>query len=498
MARRILRDDLPDPAELDREIAGIQRRLETAPDAEPLRRRLASLQARLATPRLVSSARLANLAAKLRHAAATAWLDRIDACLTDQISQRLTHALDVDAIPGELARPKHLQTLAGVLELSPGVRKLAFQMLRRRCGPAPWRLDDEPGNQAFLTRLRAKGIDPTPWLGAARQMIAASNGQTLRLALEDDPLEIFRMGAYFSTCLSPGDSNFFSAVVNAAEVNKRVLFARDAKGRVVGRCLLALTDTGGMLTFSAYCHESGLEFDKLAGRFADDLAARMGTIVVTSGRVPRLVAHDWYDDGACELSQAMAFLAAGSAFREQLKTISVEDFAPALKRAIATAQCTGNRSSDNEGHDAAGGWAWLPRAALAAIVELPELDSRPELILALLPAIEAWGDLSEATLLRVARLAHRAGERRFSQPVLERHAPKHLVREYYREQRLDFSTLEFLAETSPTAALRVLRQTRPRGVRRDEDEECDHRRRLLALAHERLCRPRRAARLRAK
>lgn len=371
-------------------------------------------------------------------------------------------------------------------------------MLRGRCGPPPWNLYDEPANQAFVGRLRSLGIDPAPWLESASDTVKAANGQTVRLALEDDPLEILRMGAYFSTCLSPGDCNFFSAVVNAAEINKRVLFARDLKGRVLGRCLLALTDAGGMLTFTAYCHEPKLEFGVLAGRFADALAARMGTVVVTSGHVPRLLAHDWYDDGACELSQAMSFLASGSAFREQLKTIAVEEFVPALKAAFTAIRSAEASPGGNTVREPIADRCWLTPAALTAIAALPELETRPELILPLVPAIEACVDMSDETLLRVARLAHRAGERGFSRAILAHRAPRHLVKEYHRQNWLDLATLESLAEASPSAAIRVLRQTRARGVRRDDDEECFHRRRLLALAHERLSRPKRAARLRAK
>ena len=79
-----------------------------------------------------------------------------------------------------------------------------------------------------------------------------SNGRNVVLAFEHDPLEIFQMGWHFSTCLSPGVFNFFSVFSNAADINKQVVYARDEQGRVVGRCLLALTEDGNLLTFEPY------------------------------------------------------------------------------------------------------------------------------------------------------------------------------------------------------------------------------------------------------
>ena len=62
------------------------------------------------------------------------------------------------------------------------------------------------------------------------------------------------------------------------------------------------------------------------------------------------------------------------------------------------------------------------------------------------------------------------------------------------------STIELLfslVKINPSAAIRVLRSTRPKGVRSDTDEFDKDRRRALAAAHVLLGRPERAQRLKA-
>ena len=58
--------------------------------------------------------------------------------------------------------------------------------------------------------------------------------------------------------------------------------------------------------------------------------------------------------------------------------------------------------------------------------------------------------------------------------------------------------LELLIDLDPQGALRVLRQTRPKGVQQDEDERDPRRVDYLAKAHQALGRNVRAERLRAR
>ncbi len=78
----------------------------------------------------------------------------------------------------------------------------------------------------------------------------------------------------------------------------------------------------------------------------------------------------------------------------------------------------------------------------------------------------------------------------FSQRILRRRGVRYLLEQYRRHDWLDFQTLALLVDLDPSATLRVLRQTRPWGVRADEDETHVARLDLLARAHEALGGPR--------
>lgn len=109
--------------------------------------------------------------------------------------------------------------------------------------------------------------------------------------------------------------------------------------------------------------------------------------------------------------------------------------------------------------------------------------------------LEGCEQLPRSALWQAAILAHQAGSHRLARRVFHRGTVPELIRHYgfYQWQ----SPLRVLADVDPSSALRVLRATRPRGIRSDESEQSTDRRELLATAHESLGRLALAARLRA-
>ena len=121
------------------------------------------------------------------------------------------------------------------------------------------------------------------------------------LQLEEDPIEVLRMGIPFDTCLSLTDGcNAASTVLNALEVNKRVLYVRDGDGAIVGRKLLAISEDVRLLGYNLYCAvpsiRSALEIavDSYCRAFAD----ACGLALADSGEPKKLHEGFWYDDGA--------------------------------------------------------------------------------------------------------------------------------------------------------------------------------------------------------
>ncbi|MBI2393880.1 MAG: hypothetical protein HYV09_30185 [Deltaproteobacteria bacterium] len=472
VARKLLDDDFPADESLKRQI----RALEARADATPaMRRRIETLRARIGVERELSARRLSNLAGKLEQAADRAWFGEWSGRLREACARTIERLLG--SCPSWALEDHNLAALHAALELEPEGRDLALRLFRLRTGPRPWDLSEAPENVAFVRGLRARGIDPRPWIdGIGVIERAGPDGATCLLSLEDDPLEIFQMGERFGTCLSVGSSNYFSVFANAADIDKRVAYGRDAEGKVLARCLLALTDDGHVLTFHAYAHQHSEVFARLFGELAAMLAEKMGTVCAPSGRVRARVAKNWYDDGPIDLAGQFPFL---HDERSRLRR-SMREIEPAEVVRLAAE-------------------AFEPRPldalTIPLVLSLPEVDARPELALPLValltdPARGEGGPLSESLRLRAAELAHRAGDlaraRALAGDLVAAELEAGLTSEDgHQNPRLLAMQLDFDPASVLAIARRVSKRTRGTWM--------DQRRRLAAaMALERLGRLRRA------
>jgi len=281
--------------------------------------------------------------------------------------------------------------------------------------------------------------------GSVRHEAVDRRGRPVILALESDPLEVLRMGQYFGTCLSFSGENFASAVLNAVDANKQVLYARGEEGQVHGRCLLALNRARELICFNAYHHDSLSDFPALAGAYVESLARHLGVPVSAGGKVDDLHQGDWYDDGPVDVSGRFAFLKQGSEFRESLARIS----APDLMQCLA----------DESGQDPPGPFL------LSKMLEVSEVLTRPELVLTVVQAMGETEEHTHESRLSIARVLWRVNE-----PERALHWLELLVTLCRRRRGLNESWLELdLAKTlvevgNFSAALFVLRTaSRPRG-----------------------------------
>jgi hypothetical protein len=441
-AERKLDGLFPERDRLLREIAAIDQRLGHGPPHLAARR--ANLVARLEAPRPLAAARLATLAGEIERGARAALFDRWVAAVEQAVGTAFPRALGLTAAPAWLASREHRAVLVAALGLGGESRRLVRMLLAARSGEPPWDLRGQPANRAFLSRLTRRGVSIGPWLDGTDPMRFDDPSGALELSLEPDPLEVLRMGEHFGTCLSPGGENFFSAVVNTVDINKRVVYGRDAAGAVVGRCLLALTDTGRILTFHAYHHRT--EFEAMVRGFATELARRMNTHLVATGTVTPLVASRWYDDGPVDLTGRHEFLAAASTFRDRLGKIPPADLVPALEEHLGS----------------------LDGSSLSLVVSLHEVDERPELVVPLLPFIDRAGDIALEIRLRAIQLADRAGAADRLGPRTAEHLATGLEGRL-ADGRVEREPIDRLAKLSPVRLLGVVRAARRRLPRRERD-----------------------------
>lgn len=438
-ADEILSPDFPRPDCMETELAFLRDAARGADGdrKQALEARARKLERRLCTPAAASPARLdkyrAKLERRLRHARLSKWEESLFARLRSGLEK------EIGAPPPDewLRREEIVAVLTAFAGLNGPFKSLAFRLLKTRCGPPPWDLRQEPANQAFLAALYRKGLATSAWFDGIGARTAKAGPLRVTLDLESDPLEIMRMGEAFQTCLAPGAFNFFSAVANAADVNKRVLYARDDKGTVRARCLLALTDAGHILTFQVYAHAHYEDMEAAVRAYVLELATAMRTSPAARGVIRELVSTGWYDDGPADLTGQLKFLAPGSNLQKTLAALPAPDLVATLQRALAGAPIT--------------------PPIICALCHTRAFQDRPELIVPLLPFMgdfAAWDAWSASAVLPLIR---QSGETGAALALIQSQMAG--ILSVGAPLQVPFAE-EFIALGLPHRALRLIQQTR--------------------------------------
>lgn len=486
--QRILSKNFPDHEALRSEIAVLQqlegRQLPYSstsrgvPQEIKRQRRLENLIRRLETPIEVAETTVARLCRELDNALLLDVFHEVNRQIDTRVITLLAgpdgqRHFDFDRLPAS-----HMELIRGVLGLGEPYRGYALRLLRHEWGGIHWDLLHEPANQQFQQELTSRGVSLAPWLSDRTRQIAAMDGHpALTLAFASRPVDKLLMGYHFGTCLSPDGCNFFSAVVNAIDVNKRILYGRSDSGDVIGRCLFAIGDAGTIVAYRPYCHDTQFHFEEHVRQFANDLAGEMGTVVSHTDHVSPVVAPDWYDDGACDLGNSIA--GDDSPIRQVLRNATEATLLEDINTALSPRRLTASM--------------------LELIVELPEFQAQPNLIRPLLRLIQEWeSEMATTTLIAASRLADRIGLTGLAGKWLARCGFNWLccnLRGYRYGDALQ--VVRLMIKYRASLALRALRATRSCGVNCDRDELDDARRQLLAECFDALARPRLAAEMRA-
>lgn len=289
------------PQRLRRELEHLERRSQANPEAGEFRTRLENLRERLADPETLQAQVRSEVQERLTVAVAEARLAAAERLLDEFLRARLEQLVGPQP-PGFVLN----DDLRNAAQLTVDVhrnRKLLRRLLRAHlAGEVKWR-EAHPGNVAFLQALAERGVRAETWLDRNPRTFRWGDapGGKVRLWLETDPLRILQMGNYFDTCLGLGNGNSFSTVANASELNKRVIYAADGKGRIVGRKLIAINEAGLLVGFRTYTSLAGTAQNRhlcrLFRRYVEEFASACGLERGDCGSVPRLFAEDWYDDG---------------------------------------------------------------------------------------------------------------------------------------------------------------------------------------------------------
>lgn len=163
-----------------------------------------------------------------------------------------------------------------------------------------------PKNAEWISAARSR-MNVDAWLAPRRRDIvvpksgAEQKSTRFVLAIEEDPLEVLRMGIPFGTCLAlESGCNAASTVLNAIEANKRVLYVRNANGSVVARKLLAISKTANLIGYNLYIAVSGAEEAAIRAAVLEtcrEIGRDAGVELAATGEPAQLHRGFWYDDG---------------------------------------------------------------------------------------------------------------------------------------------------------------------------------------------------------
>jgi len=463
---RILGKYFPQPERLKKEIMVLRGKLKNDSNDKWLKTRINNLNHFIEKPRNITKDQKDKALHKIRRAIRKALIQYWQENINQNCLQYFKAKLGINQIPLLFLEENNLKTIMSILKLPKCHRELGIQVLQIRSGTPPWDFDQDPANQEFIAKMRRHGVKMDPWLSASEPIQKEFAGNHIQIAFENDPLEVFRMGAYFQTCLSPGDINFASVLGIFADVNKRVIFARDAKGRVVGRCLFTLSDEGALLTYHPYSHKHTRKFSKLISEFANDLAKQMNTSVDSHGKISKLVAKFWYDDGPEFHCRGTSFMSEDSSFRKSLSEKNFVNAASILQEQLRKTV--------------------LNNKLMHRFLNIEELEEHPKLIIPMLPKLAQIKNLDPADWWRIIWLSAKAGQTNFAQRLARKHVWRYIG--ILRKQGVSHDSMylhdvmSMLPELDPVLSLKILRMTRSPKVPNILNEPLE-RRKYIARAY---------------
>ena len=284
-----------------------------------LQKRIENIDARLADPETHISFMADRIQEKLEYHLAEQIFLRSEAIVLSAFNRRISDFIGfdpkIDSFDDDLF-------YAALLWLELTCNKVLLKKLlkARMQNNADW-IMRQPANKNYFLSMQALGLDVDAWLSESSVTFAApyAQGGKVRLYMERDALKVLRMGHYFNTCLKFGGVNSFSAVTNAVDINKRVIYACDASGKILARKLICIADEKTLLGYNLYfptpVDDNYEHLQAIFKQYCQAIALKVGLELGDEGEPKLLCAEDWYDDSpvSWERRQSNAEVAADAA-----------------------------------------------------------------------------------------------------------------------------------------------------------------------------------------
>ena len=147
-------------------------------------------------------------------------------------------------------------------------------------------------------------VDGARWTSGITLEATVAGIGPLTLRAETDPLEALRLGTYVGSCLSVRGLCDYSAVAVALDVNKQVVYARNRRGSVIARQLLAVSEDDELIVFAVYPLSAPAAVKRLFARYDRAFARELGLPIRTGAggeeeyTIAEIISSKWWDDGA--------------------------------------------------------------------------------------------------------------------------------------------------------------------------------------------------------
>jgi hypothetical protein len=246
-----------------------------------------ALREHLSGLRALSPAQVERHAAAVRRRLPEARLAAIRAAVADHLGRGLGLTR---------ARRDLHEALALVQQAEKNRRGLRRFLRAYFAGDADY-LRTHPGTLAWLQRHPR--IDLEIWTKGFEHRFRTSDGEAT-IRLEDDALEVLKMGTYVDSCLGSGGGLSYSAAAAVLDINKQVLYARATDGRVLARQLLAITDDDRLAVFAVYPESVPAGLRRGFEEYDRTLARRLGIGAAARGEdyaIAQVLSYEWWDDG---------------------------------------------------------------------------------------------------------------------------------------------------------------------------------------------------------
>lgn len=155
---------------------------------------------------------------------------------------------------------------------------------------------DHVANRSWLSKNPS--FAESTWLNPLQITLPVTGIGDVTIAAEQDPLEILRIGTYAKSCLAPGCVNSSNAVAVLLDINKHVLFARDATGRFLARQIVAISKDGTLFCHRVYPESASPDLQDFFQLYTEDWALQLQVSLAQKEQpIESLVIQRWYEDG---------------------------------------------------------------------------------------------------------------------------------------------------------------------------------------------------------